>query len=77
MIITKEQYDQAKSLVADYEKQERNRKELEAKTIDKGLGKCREKHCNNFATTDYNGHSYFVCESCDDKLNREFEDEYN
>lgn len=43
---------------------------------DMGHGKCREKGCTKFATTDYNGHGYWVCDRHDERLNEEFEDEY-
>lgn len=43
---------------------------------DMGHGKCVEKGCNKFATTDYNGHGHWVCESCDKCLNDYFDEEY-
>ena len=76
-MITKEEYENALKIVRDFDLQERTREELEAKTIDKGLGKCMEKHCTSFAVVDYNGHGHWVCKYHDDKLNKEFEDEYN
>lgn len=43
--------------------------------VDIGKGKC--VRCKNaFARVDYNGHGHWVCESCDNALEREFEDEY-
>lgn len=45
--------------------------------IDKGLGKCVEKNCNKFATTDYNGHKHYVCNYHYEKLTREFEEDYD
>lgn len=44
--------------------------------VDKGLGKCMEKNCSKFATTDYNGHKHYVCDYHDKKLNDEFDEEY-
>lgn len=75
-MITQEEYLKARNIVRDYELQEKNRKEHEAQTVDKGLGRCKERYCPNYATTDYNGHGHYVCEYHDDKLNREFEEEY-
>lgn len=43
---------------------------------DMGHGKCKEKHCNKWAVTDYNGHGHWVCQSCDDSLQSYFEEEY-
>jgi len=36
--------------------------------------KCEE--CNNFATKDYNGYEYYVCDYHYNKLNDEFDEEY-
>ena len=48
---------------------------VQKQEFDRGKGKC--KKCETrFATTDYNGHGYFVCEKCDDRLNYEFDNEY-
>lgn len=48
-------------------------KEVEPAT---DLGIC--KNCNSSpAVTDYNGHGHYVCQPCDDSLNREFESEYH
>ena|ERR1035437_3380053 len=44
--------------------------------IDKGLGICVEKGCKKFATKDYNGHKHYVCDSCYEHLNNEFDEEY-
>lgn len=44
---------------------------------DMGHGKCKEKYCSKWAVTDYNGHGHWVCQSCDDSLQRFFESEYN
>lgn len=38
---------------------------------------CMYEGCNDFATKDYNSHEYYVCEHHFDKLNDEFDDEYN
>lgn len=40
------------------------------------LGLCKEKNCNEKATTDYNGHGHYVCEYHDRKLNDYFDEEY-
>lgn len=50
---------------------------LKVADIDKGLGKCMEKNCNRFATTDYNGHKHYVCKYHYEKLTREFEEDYD
>jgi len=76
-MITEKEYKDAFILIREYEKQKREKDLFEAKTVDKGLGKCKEKNCGNFAVTDYNGQGYFVCQSCDDVLTSRFEDEYN
>lgn len=76
-MITKEQYEQGLDLIQEYKKQERQKIIDCEKSIDKGLGKCMEKTCDNFAALDYNGCNYMVCNSCDDRLERHFEDEYN
>lgn len=39
------------------------------------LGVCQECGTRK-ATTDYNGHQYYVCEPCDNRLNKEFDEEY-
>lgn len=44
--------------------------------IDMGKGKCMEKGCRKYAVCDYNGHGHWVCQSCDDSLQSDFEDEY-
>ena len=50
---------------------------LSVKTIgDKDLGICVEKGCCKGATKDYNGHKHFVCDSCYDHLNNEFDEDY-
>lgn len=42
---------------------------------DKGLGMC--KRCNKeFAVKDYNGHQYYCCQHCYDKLSDEFDEDY-
>jgi hypothetical protein len=39
------------------------------------LGTCKECGTRK-ATTDYNGHQYYVCDPCSKRLNREFDNEY-
>jgi hypothetical protein len=39
------------------------------------LGTCKECGTRK-ATTDYNGHQYYVCDPCSNRLNREFDNEY-
>jgi hypothetical protein len=39
------------------------------------LGTCKECGTRQ-ATTDYNGHQYYVCNPCSNRLNREFDNEY-
>ena len=53
-----------------------NKAEIPAEVRDKGLGMCKEKNCNKFATKDYNGCGHFVCDYHDEKLNNEFDNEY-
>ncbi len=76
-MITKEEYEKARILTREFEQQERQKEVLEAQTLDKGLGKCTQKGCINFAVLDYNGHGCWVCKSCDESLTRRFEDEYD
>ncbi len=76
-MITEQEYNNAFTLIREFEKQKREKEQLEAKTIDKGKGMCVEKNCGNFAVVDYNGQGYFVCKNCDDVLTARFEDEYN
>lgn len=40
------------------------------------LGTCKYKNCKNSATTDYNGHKYYVCEYHNEYLNNQFDEEY-
>lgn len=40
------------------------------------LGICVEKGCCKGATQDYNGHKHYVCDSCYEHLNNEFEEDY-
>lgn len=50
---------------------------LEVLTIgSEDLGICVEVGCCKGATKDYNGHNHFVCDSCYDHLNNEFDEEY-
>lgn len=39
------------------------------------LGVCKECGTRQ-AVTDYNGHQYYVCDTCDKRLNKEFDNEY-
>lgn len=39
------------------------------------LGTCKECGTRK-ATIDYNGHQYYVCDPCNNRLNREFDNEY-
>jgi hypothetical protein len=39
-------------------------------------GICKEILCKQPATKDYNGHGYWVCDDHNDKLDREFDEEY-
>ena len=74
MEITHEQYISSLKIVRDYEKQE-TLKKLDEDKKDTGLGMCvRCKHIG--ARVDYNGHGHWVCNSCDDHLNDEFDEEY-
>ena len=41
-----------------------------------GLGVCKEKGCERFATRDYNGHGYYVCEQHYESLSNYFDEEY-
>lgn len=43
---------------------------------DQGHGICKEDGCKNFAVIDYNGHDCWMCQSCNDRNERYFEDEY-
>lgn len=43
---------------------------------DLGHGKCKEKGCDRWATKDYNGHGHWNCDTCYDRNERYFEDEY-
>jgi len=73
-MITRAERDSAKAIVEAYDKQQ---DEIKYANIDKGLGLCKHKNCNKFATTDYNGHGHFVCKFHDEVLEREFEDEFD
>lgn len=44
--------------------------------IDKGHGICVEHNCKKFATADYNGHGHWVCDYHNEKLNRDFDEDY-
>lgn len=47
----------------------------EDQEVKSDLGVC--KRCNREpATTDYNGHGYYVCDHCNNHLNDEFDEEY-
>jgi len=48
----------------------------EIPNIDKGIGMCVEKGCKKFATKDYNGYKHYVCDSCYEHLNNEFDEDY-
>lgn len=37
---------------------------------------CKE-NCGKEAVVDYNGHGHMVCQLCNDKLEREFEEDYD
>jgi acyl-CoA thioesterase YciA len=50
--------------------------ELPTYVRDIGLGRCKYKNCDRFATHDYNGHGYFVCDMHYEKLSDEFDNEY-
>lgn len=43
---------------------------------DQGHGICKEDGCKKFAVIDYNGHGCWNCQSCHDRNERYFEDEY-
>jgi len=38
---------------------------------------CMEKGCMDKATRDYNGMDYWVCDYHNEKLNKEFEEDYD
>lgn len=51
-------------------------KEAEPKEQQPDLGTCVECGIRK-AVADYNGHQYHVCDPCNNRLNREFDKEYN
>jgi len=53
------------------------KKEIEKKDSIISVSICMEDNCMNPATKDYNGHGHFVCDRHYEKLNNEFDEEYD